>query len=195
MIETFSKCFANYLVTNGADSAKENIYAYGMECFLNEIISDFLLLFLGILFNRIFYIIVWCISFTIIRIFLGGFHASTHARCILIGTIIGICSFYINPIWNYPWIFILVFIYTLILAIFYAPIIHKNHPVSPKKKVKAKKKAIFFITLESCLAFLLYPYHKELSSFIMTGFLTASLMASLAIANHKESTAKRQTNF
>ena len=44
MIETFSKCFANYLVKNGADPTKETIYAYGMECFLNEIISDFLLL-------------------------------------------------------------------------------------------------------------------------------------------------------
>lgn len=191
MIENFSKRLSNYLIENGGDPKKKDIYTYGIECLMNELISDFLLLFCGVLLNRVFYTVLWCISFTIIRIFLGGFHASTHARCILIGTIIGICSFYINPIWNHIWIFILVFIYTLILAFFHAPIIHKNHPVSKKNKIKAKKKAIFFIILESFIAIILYSSYKELSTSIMTGFLTASLMATLAIINEKTSRALR----
>ena len=85
----------------------------------------------------------------------------------------------------------LVFIYTLILAFFHAPIIHKNHPVSKKNKIKAKKKAIFFIVLESFIAIILYSSYKKLSTSIMTGFLTASLMATLSIVNEKTSRVLR----
>ena len=183
MIEKFSKWFSAWLIQNGGDPTQRNVYAYGVECLTNELISDFLLLFFGLLLNKTIFIILWCISFTVVRLFLGGYHASTHARCILTGTATGVCSLYINPIWTtlYPWGFLVITVFALTIAFSHAPIIHKNHPVSNKKRKKAKKKAIAAIILDNFTAVIVYPYHHEISSSIMTGLLTALLMAVLAI--------------
>lgn len=183
MIEKFSKWLSTWLIQNGGDPTQRNVYAYGVECLTNELISDFLLLFFGLLLNKTIYIILWCISFTAVRLFLGGYHASTHARCILTGTVTGICSLYLNPIWTtlYPWGFLVITVFALTIAFFHAPIIHKNHPVSNDKRKKAKEKAIAAIILDNFTAIIIYPYHHEISSSIMTGLLTALLMAVLAI--------------
>lgn len=183
MIEHFSKWLSAWLSHNGGDPTQEKVYAYGIECLANELISDFLLLFCGFLMNKTIYIVIWCMSFTAVRLFLGGYHASTHARCILTGTAAGICSLSINPIWPtlYPWGFLVITVFALAIAFFHAPIIHKNHPVSNEKRKKAKEKAIAAIILDNFTAIIVYPYHHEISSSIMTGLLTALLMAVLAI--------------
>lgn len=71
--------------------------------------------------------------------------------------------------------------FALMIAIYYAPIIHVNHPASNEKRQKAKKQAIAIIIFESILAFILYPYHSEISCAIITGLSVALFMAVLVI--------------
>ncbi len=187
MITKLSHSLATYLSQNDGLSEKQNIYAYGIECFLNELISNILLLLCGVIINKTLPLFIWCISFTFIRINLGGFHASSHLKCILLGTFLGICSIFVNPLWGlyYPLAPTICFIFSLLLAIRYAPIIHKNHPIKNSQKQKARKKAIFFIIIESTLAIVLFPIKPDFSSPIFTGILTASAMAGLSIYQQK----------
>ena len=161
MIKRFSKHLSTWLIQNGSNPAQENVYAYGIECLTNEL----------------------CMSFSAVRIFLGGYHAPTHARCILIGITAGIISLSIIPIWTilYPLGFFIITAFALMIAIYYAPIIHVNHPASNEKRQKAKKQAIAIIIFESILAFILYPYHSEISCAIITGLSVALFMAVLVI--------------
>lgn len=187
MIKHFSKVLSTYLAENGGNPKQEKIYSYGIEYFLNESISDVILLFFGFLLHNPIHIIIWCISFTLIRLFLGGFHASTHARCILIGTIAGICSIYLNFIWDlrYPYPSIIITIFASIFSFLYAPIVHKNHPISNNIRKNARKNAICVIFLESIISITLHPYYPKVASSIMSGILTAFLMAIAAKHNPK----------
>lgn len=183
MIKRFSKHLSTWLIQNGSNPAQENVYAYGIECLTNELLSDILLFICGFFMHKTMYMAIWCMSFSAVRIFLGGYHAPTHARCILIGITAGIISLSIIPIWTilYPLGFFIITAFALMIAIYYAPIIHVNHPASNEKRQKAKKQAIAIIIFESILAFILYPYHSEISCAIITGLSVALFMAVLVI--------------
>lgn len=183
MISKFALKLSYYLAENGGHPEKQKIYAYGIECFFNELISDILLLFCGIILHQTLSLAIWCISFTLIRINLGGFHASTHARCISLGTVLGVISVYINSFWTitYPWSILVIMFFSLYIAIHHAPIVHKNHPVSDHQKKIAKNKAIFFILLEGIVGILFFSCFTSYIAPIFTGILTASMMAGAAI--------------
>ena len=183
MISKLAKYISYYLSQNGRIPENQQIYAYGLECFINELISDILLLLCGIITHKSVQLFIWCISFTLIRINLGGFHALTHARCIFLGTFLAIVNLYISPIWmvSYPWSAALLICFSLFIAVHYAPIVHKNHPVSKIKTKKAKRNAIIFILLEGIIGFLLFPYLTEYIAYIFSAMLTALIMALVTI--------------
>ncbi len=187
MIEKTASHFSTYLAKNGGVPEKQKIYAYGIECLLNDLISDCLLLLCGIIMHQLMPMLIWCISFTLIRIHLGGFHTATHGRCIFIGTLLGISSVYVNSIWIlfHPWLTLAISIFSLLLAVRYAPLIHKNHPVSDHQKQKARKKAICFIILEGNIGFFFLPTFPTIISPVITGILTASAMAALELGIRK----------
>ncbi len=187
MIHKISHSFSFYLSKNGGIPEKQQIYAYGIECILNELISDFLLLLCAIIMHQVVPMLIWCVSFTLIRIHLGGYHAVTHRRCIIYGTVIGICSVNINFIWKllHPLGTIIITAVTLLLSIRYAPIIHKNHPVSSQLKLEAKKKAVFFTLSEGIIGISLLNDFPNVVSPIITGMLTASLMGIVELGIRK----------
>lgn len=180
MIKTLSQKIASYLAENGGEKEKRQIYAYGVECFLNEFISDLLLLIIGLLTHRLPELIIWCAAFIPIRIHLGGYHAPTHFRCIAAGTVLGACSLLINPLWArvYPYIPPLMLLLVLLLAFRKAPILHKNHPASEKRKKSARIRALILIAAEGGLAMLLMPFIPSFAAPVFTGIFTAAGMAA-----------------
>lgn len=186
MVEQLAVSFAEWLAENGGEPQKKKIYAYGIECAVNELFSDILLLCFGFLFHRLGYTLIWCISFTLVRIHLGGFHASTHGRCIALGTLAGVTGYYLNPLWSlaHPWSFLTVTAFAVLFALLYAPVVHKNHPLHALQRKQARRRAVFFILLEGGGGFLLYPQAPLAAMAILTGLFIAFLMALIGrVAN------------
>lgn len=180
MIKILSQKIASYLAENGGKKERQQVYAYGIECFLNEFISDLFLLVVGLLTHRLPELIIWCAAFIPIRIHLGGYHAPTHFRCIAIGTLLGACSLFVNPFWtriDSRFLFLML-LFVLLLAACKAPILHKNHPASEKRKKSARIRALILIAAEGGLAMLLMPFAPFFGAPVLTGIFTAAGMAA-----------------
>lgn len=141
MISELSQKISAYLIENGADHEEEEVLAYGAECFLNLLISDGLLLVIGLLTHHVVPLLIWAVSFSLLRANLGGLHALSHFWCILIGTGIGASSLVISPVLAvHPVAAVLCTIAGAIVAIVIAPVPHKNkkHIQAHRKKMKVK---------------------------------------------------------
>lgn len=178
MIKSISCRIADYLVEKGADPAKREVYSYGLECLINYILSDLLLYTFAALFHQLPAVFVWSVSYTLLRTNIGGSHASTHAACIIFGTIIGMCSLFLNPLWMLsPILPVILLVLILVDIAALAPVVHVNHPVSSKNRKKAKRKALVITLLGFFAAYILYYYHIYLANAILSGFACALLFA------------------
>lgn len=195
MITKLAHQFSGYLVENGADESKKDVYAYSMEFILNLMISDILLLITGLLFHQLPALIIWCISYTALRMNVGGFHASSHIRCIILGTILGISCLLQNWLWlTFPILIPVMFILILLNIIIFAPAVYEKHPVSDRGKKKAKIRSALIFLAGILFTALLYEPYLSLSCSIVSGFVSATLLSIiLTISNNNIMKNKEQT--
>ncbi len=181
MIKTISCNISDFLVKKGANPQQREVYSYSMECLINYLLSDLLLYGTAALFHQLPAVFVWSVSYTMLRVHIGGYHAPTHAACIILGTILGMCGTLINRIWPLS-VALPVLLFALILAyiIVFAPVVHKNHPVSAKNKKKSKWKALFVTLLGYLAAIIMYAFGNPLANAVLSGFACALLLALIA---------------
>lgn len=168
---------ANWLVNNGAQEKNKDLYRYGAECLLYELISNTILLIFGLLSKRFIDMILWLIFFTILRVNVGGYHAKNHITCIILSTLLGGSAVLIYPIFSMM-IPVIIFVSFLLLYIIIriAPVINKNHPVSIKKQKTVKKLSVVLAILELFLIFLFAKLNIEFSALIFSAFFCATLL-------------------
>ena len=82
MIHTFSVDIADKLIRSGLPADKKEVYVYGLECSLNLIISDSILLTYAFYMGQIPELLLWLICFSLLRTHVGGYHAPSHFLCI-----------------------------------------------------------------------------------------------------------------
>lgn len=181
---------ATWLIEQGLPNEQKEIYSYGFECLANELIADILLFLSALLLHKIPEMFIWCLSFTILRVNLGGLHASSHSRCIFYSTVIGIFCVQICPYFykNLP---IMVVFSTLVclIATFIAPVVHPNHPLNSKRKRSAHRFSCFISLAETFLLVVLYFFSPKISSCIFLGLASSGLLGGLGylkniITNH-----------
>lgn len=188
MIQQLSCRVSNYLVAHGADDTQKEVYSYSIECLLNFTLSIFLLFSAGFFLHRLPEIGIWCISYLMLRIQIGGYHASTHARCIVSGTLVGICSLPLNRLWTLsPFIGMILFLLILLDIAWFAPVLHPHHPVSAKGRKKAKLRAVIITFLGYIIMLILQHFHYTICNAILSGFACALLLAFIgSIYNAKK---------
>ena len=178
MIRTFAQRISRYLVGNGADESNEAALAYGAECFLNECFSMALLVLVGILSHHVWELVLWSVSFCLLRVNLGGLHASSHGWCITSGTVIGASSLIISPVLlQHP---VFAGILTVLLGVtscVIAPVPHKNKQHVQAKRREIKQKVILVVILECMAIVICYVINPVASAYIASGLLLASLLA------------------
>lgn len=138
MIRTLSEKIVNTIMLEAEIQTNKELYIYGLECLISEFIGNLLLFITAILLGKLLEIVVWTIIFLAIRTQLGGYHCSSHFRCLIFSTILGIMSLVLNYYFIIlPNIALIISIVCLPIIAKYAPIIHKNHPLSNKQRKKA----------------------------------------------------------
>lgn len=181
MIEQLAKRSSGFLVEHGADASQREVYTYSMECILNLLCSDILLFTAGALLHQLPALIVWNISYMLIRTNIGGYHASTHERCILAGTIVGLLSLPLNRLWEaYPFLTAVLFAALAGDILFLAPVRHERRPVSPAGKKKAKLHAAFIAAIGFLIAITLIYNGIVIGNAIFSGFACALILSLYA---------------
>ena len=117
------------------------------------------------------------LSFASIRIFAGGLHYDSYAKCSYISllsfTITALLAKYIilNQL-----ITALIFLIVFIIILIYAPIEHKNHPIKENKKIRFKIIALF--VLSTLTIIYMFTNNTIISNSIIYGVLLVGLIST-----------------
>ena len=144
------------------------VYVYGLELSLSFVISTFIILLVGVLFNQIVSSVVFLVVFIFIRRFTGGYHATTFLRCQIcfVSTFISVLSLSKLLPANIYIVIILPILVGLPLILKYAPIENKYKPLTSKEKIKNKYTGVVVFIVFDLFSLLLHKYNP-LNTYIM----------------------------
>lgn len=179
MLTFVSKKCTNLLIKKEVISLKDfALYQYGFEI----TISSFLVLASILLLSYLFFSpldgIIFLVFFSPIRMYSGGYHASTYIKCyfcsIFLFLLVVIGSYALGALTLIPVIIISVLSGSYIF--FTAPYAHPNNPLTRKKEEKNRKKSRFMVFLDILLIFILFFLQKHFS---ILALYTLALVAAM----------------
>lgn len=142
-IENLAHTLALRSVDKGLVShAQAEVYEYGLVLIMTSALSFSVALVWGLAFQCLAEVMAFLAVFIPLRMFTGGYHASSHLRCILmfIG-ILAILKLFIEwiPTYLIASITVIVSLFTLFIVFLYAPIQHPNAPIRDSDRPKFKR--------------------------------------------------------
>lgn len=182
MITEWANKISDYLVNSGEDSDKRETFRYGAECLMNSLISQALLLLVGILTHHVMDLILWSVCFILLRVNLGGLHAPSHVWCILIGTAIGASSIVLSPLWvRHPHAAALCAVLAAIIAVIISPVPHKNKRYVQKNRRVIKLKVAVTLIVECLIALTLYLFHPVSSAYVVSAITMVTVLGMAGV--------------
>jgi len=152
------------------------MYYYGFQILYGAINKFLLLITAGLLFHALPQILIATLAFMSLRVYIGGLHFNNYTKCAYMSLLclvsIGVLSKYI-PYNNI--IDLCVFIYLLVIAVMYAPVEHKNRPLTDKKKLRFKYISITLIIVLFMVQILIND--NNINNCIMYGVLLSGIIA------------------
>ena len=187
MIKKMVDRWVDTMIKNGADEKKRQIYAYGLECTANEIASDILLLSCAVISGRVWEMVVWIIVFNLLRVNVGGFHASTPMRCIVGSTLLGIACTNLYPyLIGRKVLENVLSVLCICIVIIISPVLNMRHPVMEHRRQIARKRAIFLtILIAGTSAFV---QNRSLSAIMSVSMYSVILFAAVAYIQNRRGT-------
>ncbi len=160
----------------------KNIITYGLEMFISTVTSATSILILSILLGNAIYSLLFFIFFYSLRIFCGGFHATTYTRCFIITNLIFVSSVLISKLISFIntlYILPVVLLFSFLVVFSLSPIQNKNHPYSKERfsKYRLIARTLSIIYFLTCILFMLFLRNKMIIiQSVMSYFWTALLM-------------------
>lgn len=152
--EKISLKIVDYIKKNNVEITEEKleIIKYGFDCiFIN--LNKFVLIFLiSFILGLEFYTLIFFIGYGFIRSFASGIHFDSSLKCLISTFITVFTTLFISIHFNIPtYLKMLLFVFSFICILLYAPADTEYHPiVNPKKRKKLK-----ILSLVSALVILL----------------------------------------
>lgn len=182
-----SKALADKL---NADERARQIYCYGIEVVLSNVITSLTVLLIGQLMGRLICSIIYLAIYSSLKVTCGGYHARTQLRCWVISIMSFVATVFLAdvtlglPVGRFPWIIVLVLctIYILLSP----PVMNSNHPVAKKTVQKNKKISTFLIIVYSLIIGGMYFITDR---YFLLNFLVLTILSvavGMYIARRKE---------
>lgn len=150
------------IVASIFDKDDENLdeYIYGLELFFCSALCTVLMIVIGFLTNMLVESVVFMISFSVLRVFSGGYHSNSFLICNITTLFIyGVNILLYKHLFNYivtPFVYITVFSITVILVVLFSPVENDNNPLEDNESVRCKIKACIVTIVEISIFFLLF---------------------------------------
>lgn len=170
------------MLTVSMDENKKEVIQYGMELCMSTLILIFSIELLSLVLFRKLDGIVFMVFFIPIRLFSGGFHASTYLKCycssLMVFSITAVAAEKI-PVQNAV-INISVIILGFIFVYGRAPHINKNHPIS-ERMVQINRKRLKISMIINVLLFgIVFLYNKHYGMMAFYTIVMVVLLFGLA---------------
>lgn len=155
-----------------------DVYAYGIQNLLIFLFNLFSFMVIGAIFHTIMYTVVFILFYSVLRIYAGGYHASTAMRCYFISNVIVlmfIILFKNLPINNVVSCISAFCCYTYIFM--FAPVDTQNKHLDQLEKKCYGKRARIVLSIELLVQqFSLWTGQQKLSTTIMFSLCAVCIM-------------------
>lgn len=171
--------------------SKKAIYKYGFLLSLSSLASACSIAVLSILLGDVCSSLLFIGVFYFLRLFTGGYHASTYARCFLLTNAVYLMVYTLSHVLLYlqgEWLLPIITIGSCITIAAFAPIRNTKHPLSETTYKKNKKNAVILVFIESLILLLLLLFFRKNTS----SNLSVSVMSLAAVAVMMLITIKRR---
>jgi len=131
------------------------IYVYGFELSFSTLLSLSSILLISLLIGHMSYALFFLLFFFTMRLFCGGYHANTYAKCFIITNLIFLSTVVLTEIviaLNLKWLMPILFAISTVIVFILSPVKNENHPCSEKTYAKNQKISRFL----SCFYYLIY---------------------------------------
>lgn len=149
------------------------IYHYGVDALFTSLLELMSILLLASIVGNLVETILFFLAFIPLRIYAGGYHASTRSRCYLLSlAVYGLFSLALTfvPVACYLPLILGASVLTAVTVLRYAPIVHENRKVSLENRERCRKVSIGLCAIEIIILVTLQCIFKE-STFIFALFL------------------------
>lgn len=171
--------------------SRKPVFRYGFELTISTLSSILSVLTLSLLINATLETVVFLVTYIGFRLYCGGYHAKTYARCFLITNLIYLTVLTFSRIlsnWENLWIILFGIAATNIVILAWAPIKNKNHPLSEERYHKNKRIARTLLMVYDLVSILLFVFQNALIFiFSVSGAAVAVLMIIPKIMKWRES--------
>lgn len=161
------------------DQRKKVIYTYGIQLSLSTLASMCSIVLLGILLGDAPSAFLFLGVFFFLRLFGGGYHAPTYARCFLLTNSVYLAvvgaSYWIVRFQLYHLLPVIV-VASCVVVMVLSPIRNKRHPLFEKTYRKNRKIAVVLVSIESSFFLILFFWR------IFQPYVTVSTMSLTAVA-------------
>ena len=160
------------------DEAKADAYVYGYELLISSVVSVLLVVLIAVVCGDVRYALSFLIGFIPQRIYIGGYHATSHTRCYLAFSGLALICILLSKAIAANHLFRIL-----------SPIEAKNKPLSEKKRSSYKMVASVLSSIDFLLAiFNVLPYTRHvvcyyLSKWVLIVFSTIPLVQQKFNAN------------
>lgn len=123
--------------------------------------------------------------FSILRTHIGGYHAHSHATCIIGGILLGIlCLKYSHIILFHKFTIYLILGICFLFLLKHSPVISPTHPISIKHKRKEHYISLIFFVIELVGASIFWNHKPTFSAIILTSMLEACFFSILGFIKY-----------
>ena len=121
------------------DTCDAAAYVYGYELLISSVISVLIVVLVSIICGDLRYSLSFLLGFVIQRIYIGGYHATSHIRCYFAFSGMFLICVLLSKLIAATYIFrIITTALLLTISILFAPVEAKNKPLNEKKRLKYK---------------------------------------------------------
>ena len=178
MITSLAQFIVGFLHKNKTiESSRLDIYIYGFEIAISNIITFVIAIIMGLLFSQFIEGIIYIVVFSIMRKYCGGYHAETYLKC---DSIFSLCTLVLMIILKvvdyYPiYIHIIISFLTIGSVLWLAPVENKYKPLTIDEQKKHKIIAVFYGTIFMMISTFLYFYFFKYHAVIDITLLIVSI--------------------
>lgn len=187
MINKLSSLISSKFVEHNIISKSvKDVYRYGIEITISSIIGFIITCLIGLLFRMLMQTMLFYVIFILLRSMTGGYHAKTYLKCNFIFSII---TLFIVTFSKAAYemqisfgILTLLFLPSIAIFIWIAPVENVNKPIKAEKRVYWKSISIVTSVLLYLLSLLLYKSQHTLeATVIVITIFSVSILCMIPI--------------
>lgn len=189
MIERIALKITNFIFKNTElDSELLEVYRYGVEITISTLLNVFWIISASAVVSDMLSGVIFLAVFILLRSFVGGYHAKTYFMCNALFLLTYLSVYYINSVVSafieeelFSRILTILILLEIIPIIAFAPVQHKNKPLSEKHSQICRIIGITMFILISITALALYYGGIKYGSFMIITLASVSVLILIEI--------------